>query len=134
FTGTKIVKAFGREGFEQTRLDRLNNRLLSLALKDIRIDELSKAVMEVLGAVSIVGIVWYAGSLVLSGVFTPGEVFSFIAGGALRQRAAAVLPRAPPRRQHHARGPGLGGGRFRDPRLAGDHRRRPGRQNADRIP
>src|SRR4030095_8025071 len=94
FTGTKIIKAFGREGFEQTRLDRLNNRLLSLALKDIRIDELSKAVMEVLGAVSIVGIVWYAGSLVLSGVLTPGEAFSFMAAVALLQRAARELIRS----------------------------------------
>jgi subfamily B ATP-binding cassette protein MsbA len=94
FTGVKIVKAFGREGFEQTRLDRLNNRLLSLALKDLRIDELSKAVMEVLGAFSIVGIVWYAGSLVISGVLTPGEAFSFMAAVALLQRAVRELSRS----------------------------------------
>ncbi|HEY4909676.1 MAG TPA: ABC transporter ATP-binding protein [Methylomirabilota bacterium] len=93
FTGAKIVKAFGREGFEQTRWDRLNNRLLGLALKDIRIDELSKAVMEVLGAFSIVGIVWYAGSLVISGVLTPGEAFSFMAAVALLQRAVRELIR-----------------------------------------
>jgi subfamily B ATP-binding cassette protein MsbA len=94
FTGAKIVKAFGREGFEQTRWDRLNNRLLGLALKDIRIDELSKAVMEVLGAFSIVGIVWYAGSLVISGVLTPGEAFSFMAAVALLQRAVRELIRS----------------------------------------
>jgi subfamily B ATP-binding cassette protein MsbA len=94
FTGAKIVKAFGREGFEQTRWDRLNNRLLGLALKDIRIDELSKAVMEVLGAFSIVGIVWYAGSLVISGALTPGEAFSFMAAVALLQRAVRELIRS----------------------------------------
>src|SRR5262245_25639809 len=65
FTGAKIVKAFGREQSEQKRWNRLNRRLLDLALKDIKIDELSKAAIEVLGAVSIVGIVWYAGSLVI---------------------------------------------------------------------
>jgi len=94
FTGAKIVKAFGRESFEQTRWDRLNNRLLALALKDIRIDELSKAVMEVLGAFSIVGIVWYAGSLVIAGTLTPGEAFSFMAAVALLQRAVRELVRS----------------------------------------
>jgi subfamily B ATP-binding cassette protein MsbA len=94
FTGAKIVKAFGRESFEQARWDRLNNRMLGLALKDIRIDELSKATMEVLGAFSIVGIVWYAGSLVISGALTPGEAFSFMAAVALLQRAVRELIRS----------------------------------------
>ena len=94
FTGAKIVKAFGRESFEQTRWDKLNNQLLVLALKDIRIDELSKAVMEVLGAFSIVGIVWYAGSLVIGGSLTPGEAFSFMAAVAILQRAARELIRS----------------------------------------
>ena len=94
FSGAKIVKAFGREQFEQTRWDRLNNRLLGLALKDIRIDELSKAVMEVLGAFSIVGIIWYGGSLVIAGTMTPGEAFSFMAAVALLQRAVRELIRS----------------------------------------
>jgi len=89
FTGAKIVKAFGREQSEQKRWDRLNRRLLDLALKDINIDELSKAVIEVLGAVSIVGIVWYAGSLVIAGRMTAGDAFSFMAAVALLQRAVS---------------------------------------------
>ena len=94
FTGAKIVKAFGREQFEQARWDRVNNRLLELALKDIRIDELSKAVIELLGAFSIVGIVWYAGALVIKGAMTPGEAFSFMAAVALLQRAVRELIRS----------------------------------------
>ena len=94
FTGAKIVKAFGREQFEEARWDRLNNRLLDLALKDIRIDELSKAVIEVLGAFSIVGIVWYAGALVIKDAMTPGEAFSFMAAVALLQRAVRELIRS----------------------------------------
>src|SRR5262249_16678739 len=94
FTGAKIVKAFGREQSEQKRWDRLNRRLLDLALKDINIDELSKAAIEVLGAVSIVGIVWYAGSLVIAGAMTPGDAFSFMAAVALLQRAVSELIRS----------------------------------------
>ena len=94
FTGAKTVKAFNREELEETRWNRLNDGLLRLALKDIHVDELSKAIMEVLGAFSIVGIVWYAGSLVIAGTLTPGEAFSFMAAVGLLQRAVRELTRS----------------------------------------
>jgi subfamily B ATP-binding cassette protein MsbA len=49
FTGTKIVKAFGRETLEQQRFDGVNGQLLRLALKDHRVDELAEPLMEILG-------------------------------------------------------------------------------------
>ncbi len=79
FTGTKIVKAFGRERFEQERFDGVNQRLLGLALKDHRTDQLSEPLMETLGAVGIMGALWYGGYQVISGAITPGEFFSFTA-------------------------------------------------------
>lgn len=79
FTGTKIVKAFGRERLEQERFDQVNDRLLALALKDHRVDEMAEPVMEVLGALAIMGALWYGGSRVISGALTPGEFFSFTA-------------------------------------------------------
>ncbi len=65
FTGTKIVKAFGREGLEQERFNSVNDRLLGLALKDRRIDEMAEPLMEVLGAVAIMGALWYGGYRVI---------------------------------------------------------------------
>jgi subfamily B ATP-binding cassette protein MsbA len=94
FTGAKIVKAFGREQIEQVRWDRLNDRLLKLALQDIHVDEFSKALMEVLGAFGIVGAIWYCGSLVIAGTLTPGEAFSFMAAVGLLQRAVRELIRS----------------------------------------
>jgi subfamily B ATP-binding cassette protein MsbA len=79
FTGTKIVKAFGRERLEQERFDQVNDRLLALALKDRRIDEMAEPLMEVLGALAIMGALWYGGYQVISGALTPGEFFSFTA-------------------------------------------------------
>jgi len=79
FTGTKIVKAFGRERFEQDRFDGVNQRLLGLALKDHRTDQLSEPLMETLGAIGIMGALWYGGYQVISGALTPGEFFSFTA-------------------------------------------------------
>jgi len=79
FTGNKIVKAFGRERLQQERFDGLNDRLLRLALKDQRVDLLAEPLMEILGALGIMGAIWYGGYRVISGALTPGEFFSFTA-------------------------------------------------------
>jgi ABC-type multidrug transport system, ATPase and permease components len=79
FTGTKIVKAFGRERLEQERFDSVNDQLLSLTLKDHRTDQLAEPLMEVLGALGIMGALWYGGYRVIAGALTPGEFFSFTA-------------------------------------------------------
>ena len=83
FSGTKIVKAFGREAHEVERFDRVNHGLLSLALKDHRTDELTDPLMEVLAAFGIMGALWYGGQQVISGAMTPGDFFSFTAAVAL---------------------------------------------------
>jgi len=79
FTGTKIVKAFGRETHEQERFDGVNRRLLQLSLKNVRADEITEPIMEILGAVAIMTALWYGGYRVISGAMTPGTFFSFIA-------------------------------------------------------
>ncbi len=79
FTGNKIVKAFGRERLQQDRFDGVNERLLRLALKDHRVDEMAEPLMEILGALGIMGAIWYGGYRVISGALTPGEFFSFTA-------------------------------------------------------
>jgi len=79
FTGTKIVKAFGREEHEQGRFDRINRRLLDLSLTDRRVDELSEPLMEVLAALGVMAILWYGGYRVVQGHMTPGTLFSFVA-------------------------------------------------------
>jgi subfamily B ATP-binding cassette protein MsbA len=95
FTGTKIVKAFGRERLEQARFNQVNDRLLSLALKDRRVDEMAEPAMEVLGALAIMGALWYGGYRVIAGALTPGEFFSFTAAvillyGPVRQLSRMV--------------------------------------------
>ena len=83
FSGMKIVKAFGREAHEAERFDRVNQRLLDLALKDHRTDEITEPLMEVLAAFGIMGALWYGGHQVIAGTMTPGDFFSFTAALAL---------------------------------------------------
>ncbi len=82
-SGTKIVKAFGREAHEVERFDRVNRGLLTLALKDHRTDQLTEPLMEVLTAFGIMGALWYGGHQVIVGAITPGDFFSFTAAVAL---------------------------------------------------
>ncbi len=77
FGAAKIVKAFGREAHERARFDRLNGRLVTLALKNARTDEVTAPLAEVLGALGISAAVWYGGRRVIGGEITPGEFFSF---------------------------------------------------------
>jgi subfamily B ATP-binding cassette protein MsbA len=83
FSGMKIVKAFGREAHEAERFDRVNRRLLDLALKDHRTDEVTEPLMEILAAFGIMGALWYGGHQVIAGAMTPGDFFSFTAALAL---------------------------------------------------
>jgi subfamily B ATP-binding cassette protein MsbA len=83
FSGMKIVKAFGREGHEGERFERVNRRLLDLALKDHRTNEVTEPLMEVLAAFGIMGALWYGGHQVIAGHMTPGDFFSFTAALAL---------------------------------------------------
>jgi len=93
FGGAKIVKAFGREQLEQARFDALNDRLLRLGLRDVRTDQLSGPVLEVLAAVGVVGALSYGGTRVLSGALTTGEFFSFTAAVMLLYRPVRELSR-----------------------------------------
>jgi subfamily B ATP-binding cassette protein MsbA len=79
FAGTKIVKAFGREAHEQQRFDRINRRILDLSLKNVRADEITEPLMEIFGALGIMGALWYGGYRVIQGDMTPGTFFSFTA-------------------------------------------------------
>ena len=83
FAGTKIVKAFGRERHEGERFARVNQRLLALALKDQRADQLTEPLMEILAAFGIMAALWYGGHRVIAGQMTPGDFFSFTAALAL---------------------------------------------------
>jgi len=94
FSGTKIVKAFGREGFEQERFDGVNNRLLRLSLKNARADYIAEPLLELFAAVGIAGALWYGGYRVMHGDMTPGTFFSFTAALVMLYGPARQLARA----------------------------------------
>ena len=76
--GIRVVKAFCAEGREETRFKNANTHYRKNMVKIIRIAEIPSPMMEFIGAIGVVGIIWYGGSRVVSGEITPGALLSFI--------------------------------------------------------
>jgi len=77
-SGTRIVKAFGMEEYENRRFAKENEHLFKLALKSVSVSAVSSPFMEFLGGIGIATIIFYGGYQVIRGVSTPGTFFSFL--------------------------------------------------------
>ncbi len=78
FTGTRIVKAFGMEPYENRRFFEKTARLFKYEIKAVIVKGISSPVMGLLGGIGVALIVWYGGNKVISGISTPGTFFSFM--------------------------------------------------------
>jgi subfamily B ATP-binding cassette protein MsbA len=77
-SGTRIVKAFSMEEYENRRFSGENERLFRLNLKSVSINAVSSPFMEFLGGLGISAIIFYGGYQVIHGQSTPGTFFSFL--------------------------------------------------------
>jgi len=78
FSGSRIVKAFGMEGYEKERFAVKNRRVLNYSLKSEWVDALSSPLMEFLGSIGVAAVIGYGGYEVIKGTSTPGTFFSFL--------------------------------------------------------
>ena len=77
-SGTRIVKAFGMEKYENNRFAGENERFFKLNMKAVSVKALSHPLMEFLGGLGIAAVIFYGGYNVLEGNSTPGTFFSFL--------------------------------------------------------
>jgi len=77
-SGTRIVKAFGMEKYENKRFAGENERFFKLNMKAVSVKALSHPLMEFLGGLGIAAVIFYGGYSVLEGKSTPGTFFSFL--------------------------------------------------------
>jgi ATP-binding cassette, subfamily B, bacterial MsbA len=77
--GQRIVKAFARETYEESRFSRANWDYFRIRMNLNATRELSPPVMEFLGSLGMAGIILYGGYAVIQGTSTPGTFFSFLA-------------------------------------------------------
>lgn len=78
-SGTRIVKAFGMEDYENKRFGKENERLFKLTMKSVSVRAISSPFMEFLGGIGIAAIILYGGYQVIKETSTPGTFFSFLA-------------------------------------------------------
>ena len=79
FTGHRIVKAFGGEGYEARRFGEAAQRLYRTNMKITSAVASLPPLMELLGGMAIVGALWYGSREIADGELTPGEFASFLA-------------------------------------------------------
>ncbi len=77
-SGTRIVKAFGMEDYEDKRFAVENERLFKLTMKSVSVRAISSPFMEFLGGIGVAAIIFYGGYQVIKGTSTPGTFFSFL--------------------------------------------------------
>ena len=78
FAGHRIVKAFGAEKHEAERFSAASNRLYRTNLKVTSTVSVLPPIMEFLGGVAIVGLLWYGQRRIADVQLTPGAFLAFI--------------------------------------------------------
>lgn len=78
FTGIRIVKAFAMEAFEIEKFKTATRRLLRVSLRWVRAQAVSSPLMEVLGAITIAGLLYYERRLILLHLQTTGGFIGFL--------------------------------------------------------
>ncbi len=78
FQGIRVVKAYGMEAYEATRVGEIIERTFKLTMKSASTRALSSPIMETLGGVAIGMVIVYGGYRVIESQTDPGSFFSFI--------------------------------------------------------
>ena len=78
FSGIRIVKAFVMESFEIGKFKAATQRLLKATLRMVRADAATGPVMELLGVVTIAGLLFYARNQILHHGQTTGSFVAFL--------------------------------------------------------
>jgi ATP-binding cassette subfamily B protein len=76
--GAKVVRAFAREDFEIERYTRQAGENYNLETKAIKLLAINSPVMSFALLLSMAGILWYGGRLVVTGVITQGQMAEFL--------------------------------------------------------
>jgi len=93
FTGHRIVKAFGAEGHEERRFRGASQQLYRTNLKVTSALAVLPPLMELLGGIAIVGLIWYGSQQIGRGVLTQGDFAAFVAAAFMMYTPVKKLSR-----------------------------------------
>ena len=78
FQGIRVVKAYGMEKAEASRIEQQINHVFKLIYKSTRIRSASHPIVETLGGLAVVSVIAYGGWQVMHHTRTAGDLISFI--------------------------------------------------------
>ncbi|MXY24143.1 MAG: ABC transporter ATP-binding protein [Acidobacteria bacterium] len=78
FSGHRIVKAFSAEGFEGGRFIRASQATYRITMKVASTLSALPALMELIGAVGVVFVLWYGSTRIRSGAMSTGDFVAFV--------------------------------------------------------
>jgi ATP-binding cassette, subfamily B, bacterial MsbA len=93
FTGHRIVKAFSAERHEESRFQEASQRLYRTNLRVTSSLAVLPPLMELLGGIAIVALIWYGAGQIADGSLTTGEFVSFVAAAFLMYGPVKKLSR-----------------------------------------
>jgi subfamily B ATP-binding cassette protein MsbA len=76
--GNRIVKAFGMERWESSRFHTAARKLFRANLKSVAVQSVSSPLMDILGALAVVVLLWVGRNQINHGAMTPGVFIAFI--------------------------------------------------------
>lgn len=76
-TGQRIIKAFGREGYEAEHFSRRNDEYFSVYMKLTQFIQTQPLVLSILMTTAVVGIIWLSTREVVVGRLNVGELFQY---------------------------------------------------------
>lgn len=79
FQGMRLIKAYGMEDKERTRVARGIDRVRDLNIKSVRLGNLSVPINETIVGLIFAGLIIYGGHQVIQGQITPGGLAAFLA-------------------------------------------------------
>ena len=78
FGGHRIVKAFGAEAREEARFARTSDRLYRINMRVTSVLSIMPPLMEIIGGVAFVGVLWYGSQEIQAGRLTQGQFITFM--------------------------------------------------------
>ncbi len=78
FQGARLIKSYNMEDHENQRASALADKICKLVMKATRTRSAGHPIMEILGGIAIVTVIYYGGYQVINGTATSGAFFTFI--------------------------------------------------------
>ncbi len=93
FKNIGVIRSYCREEYEIKAINSVMQKQLVISTKAAKVDAIASPMMEIVGSLAIVMVIWYGGSEVIIGKATPGSFFSFLTAVLMAYRPLKSLSR-----------------------------------------